>query len=179
MTTTATVQIGSKEYNIEGDDVGDVMSKLKYSLVTFRIIRCIGFMWTRKILWPAFSVLQRRDVSANVDISIPDTLSQIIETKTEGSIFASLDIVLERENFDANAEGRFNSDGLSFTFEGNIESLEDTGNAIKDAFKLIKSYDVDVDEIKFVIDKDSTPKVAKIEVDADVPKSLNGSAQMY
>lgn len=171
--TKATIRIGKKEYTFEGDDLEDAMKKVKYSRVPFSIVRAMGIQWTRKIVWPTFNALQKRGMnSASIDIRLPRTLTSIMKQKTGGSLDASLDMDLDSDTFEASAKGQFTSDGLELDFESEISEPEDTGNALKEAFKLLSSYNVDVEEIRFEIYPRSENKSATISVDTDVPRDI-------
>lgn len=172
--TEAKVKIGGKEYTFEGDGAEDAISKIKYSRVPFKLVRAIGIKWTRKILWPTFRNLHDRyDGEAGVSITLPKTLKSLLQKKTEGDLNASLDMQLEADDFLASAKGTFDSDGLNLSFESEIEEADKTGNALRESLNLISSYNIDVDQITFEIDKSDSTPTALIDIDATVPRDLS------
>lgn len=171
--TKVTVEIGDKTYSFEGEDVADAMKKIKYSRVPFSLLRAMGIKWTRKILWPTFQSLQNRGMNvASAEIELPRTLTSILKQKSDGNLDASVDMELDSEKFNASATGRFSSDALELEFKSQISEPDDTGNALKEGFKLLSSYNVVVEEVKFEIDPQRSSKTAKVSVNTDVPENL-------
>lgn len=170
--TEATVKIGQKEYSFEGDDLEDTLKSIKYTTVPIRIVRAMGITWTRKILWPTFSALGKKSTTKSIGISLPDTLTSLIESKTDGNLNASVNMNLNTEDFQASAEGKFNSDGLSLSFESNLDEAESTGQAIKDTFNLFSMYNIEVDHVEFSLQPDNYSKSLSIDVDAAIPDKI-------
>jgi hypothetical protein len=170
--TKATVRIGQKEYSFEGENLEDTLKSIKYTTVPIRIVRAMGIRWTKKILWPTFSALGKKSTTKSISISLPDTLTSLIESKTDGNLNASVDMNLNTEDFQASAQGEFNSDGLSLSFESNLDEAESTGEAIKDTFNLFSMYNVEVDHIEFSLNPDDYPKSLCINIDAAIPDRI-------
>lgn len=177
--TEAKIKIAEKEYCFEGDSIEDALSSIKYTTVPIRIVRAMGISWTRKILWPTFSALGDKTDSRNIGITLPDTLTSLIESKTQGDLQASVDMSLNTTEFEASARGEFNSEGLSLSFESNLDEAEDTGEALKDTFNLFSIYNIEVDSIEFSIHPDNRPKNISIDLDAVIPDSLRKKTEVY
>lgn len=177
--TEAKIKIGKKEYCFEGDSIEDALSSIKYTTVPLRIVRAMGISWTKKILWPTFSALGEKTDSRNIGITLPDTLTSLIESKTQGDLQASVDMSLNTNEFEASARGEFNSEGLNLSFESNLDEAEDTGEALKDTFNLFSIYNIDVDSIEFSVDPDNKPKNISIDVDAAIPDKLRKKTGVY
>lgn len=177
--TEAKIKIGKKEYCFEGESIEDALSSIKYTTVPVRIVRAMGISWTKKILWPTFSALGDKTDSRNIGITLPETLTSLIESKTQGDLQASVDMNLNTNEFEASARGKFNSEGLSLSFESNIDEAEDTGEALKDTFNLFSIYNVEVDSIEFSIHPDNRPRDISIDVDAEIPHKLRKKTGIY
>lgn len=178
--TEVEVKIGEKTYDFEGDDVQHALKKIKYSRVPVSLLRSMGIKWTKKIVWPTFKSLQKRGMNAaSAQIDLPKTLTSILEQKSDGSLDASLDVDLDSETFNASASGQFTSEALELQFESQISEPKDTGDAIKEAFKLLSSYNVEVEQVKLEIDPTRDSKTAKFSVNTDVPKRLRKDANAF
>lgn len=173
MTTSVIVKIDEKEYAFEGSDIDDALSKVKYSRVPFKLLRRMGVRWTKRIMWPTFKLLQDRSFGlGSVSVQLPNTVTSILRDRSDGELQASVDMSLDYDDFNANATATFSSDKIEIGFDGQIDEPEQTGNALRDVFKMLSTYNIDVDEVELDVQSNESPKNATVTVDTNVPKEI-------
>lgn len=176
--TKLRIEVKEKTYAFEGEDIHSALSSAKYSRVPLTLVRTMGITWSRKILWPTFKNLNKgRNKWTSADLSLPNTLRSILKSKTKGKLNADLNMNVRKEEFEAEASGRFTSSDLNLNFESSIEKAEKAGKALKEALNLFSNYNVDVKKIVFQVDKNNSDKRIDVSLDAAIPKDLSHSVK--
>lgn len=170
--TVVEVSVNSTKSKFEGHNAAEALGSMRYSIQSFRIVRCLGIKWTRKILWPTFASIQKNNLKETGSIQVPNSLKNILEQNMAGRLEASLDVNIGKKRFQASADGVLSSTESNFSFQTKIYDAELIGQVLRDTLCLISSYNVTANKIILSAEKSQGEKNAYINLNADIPSEI-------
>lgn len=165
--TVANIHVSNNKYTLEKENIAEILKSIKYSMISIRLVRNLGFYWSKEILKPMLDNVHKQTTDVSKLPEIPITL---LEQLPKGNVSFESEIQLSKPNFSADITTSFNSDDMNMDVNKYIDRLIEFKQTAIYFLTFVSSHNITVDNITFHVPSDK--KRIKIRSQITVPETI-------
>lgn len=164
--TVADIHISNNKYTLEKENIVEILKSIKYSLISIRLVRNLGFYWSKEILKPMLDNVDKR----TTDVSkLPEVPIKLLEKLPEGRIIFESEITLSKTNFLVDATTSFDSEYMDLNVNKCIHNVNKFQQTAIYFLTFVSSHNLNVENITFHIPSNNRIKITS---EITVPKTI-------